>query len=432
MVISLINSNRQRNLYNVHDIVTIDSQVPLYELEYFRTEKLPGQANLIVNVKSDVGKNSGLFHVQRRIIDYDYVRENKIKYTEHFGRFGSQFSIDFSTPVVVTVNSLIARSRYVLYVNLVEPILRFLIISKGHVLLHSACIATSDQNSMLLSALPDTGKTTTVIKCIRKGLGFLSDDMTIITPRQESLCFPKPMTISAHTLHAAIESSESPDNNGASDNTAASSSPSSYSASNSFSTIISGFEGQGETSFASRNAAHSQNNNNNNTNKINNHRSGLRIRSIVHSKGGRQFMRKLGNRNVPIFTINTLGQTLIRPPKFRIEDVVRQHVKIVPKASVGSFFFLERGSGEEIVSIGKQEALTKAIENSDDAFLFPPYKDILRYLNINGASASDLLLQEKNMIEKLLETIDTKVIKSESRSWYKAVLDHFLIKVGKT
>jgi hypothetical protein len=429
MVINLTNSNRQRNLYNIHDIVTIDSQVPLYELEYFRTEKLPGQANLIVNVKSDVGKNSGLFHVQRRIIDYDYVKENKIKYTEHFGRFGSQFSIDFSTPVVVTVNSLIARSRYVLYVNLVEPVLRFLIISKGHVLLHSACIATSDQNSMLLSAPPDTGKTTTVIKCIRKGLGFLSDDMTIITPRQESLSFPKPMTISAHTLHAAIESSGSTDNNGASDNTAASSSASSYSASNSSSTIISGFEGQGETSFARGNAAHSQNNN---TNKINNNRGGLRIRSIVHSKGGRQFMRKLGNRNVPIFTINTLGQTIIRPPKFRIEDIVRQRVKMVPNASIGSFFFLERGTGEEIISIEKQEALTKAIENSDDAFLFPPYKDILRYLKINGASASDLLLREKNMIEKLLERIDTKVIKSESRSWYKAVLDHFLIKVGKT
>jgi dolichol-phosphate mannosyltransferase len=425
-VIRLINSNEKRNLYNIHDIVTIDSQLPLYELEYFRRERLPGQADLIVNVKGDVGKNSGLFHVHRRIIDYDYVRENKIKYTEHFGPFGSQFSIDFSTPITITVNSLIARSRYVLYVNLVEPVLRFLIISKGHVLLHSACIATSDQNSMLLSAPPDTGKTTTVIKCIRKGLGFLSDDMTIITPRQEALCFPKPMTISAHTLHAALESSESTDNTGAFDNTA--SSASSYSASNSSSTIISGFEGQAKTSFPRRNGANSQNNNKTN----NNNRAGMRIRSIVHSKGGRQFMRKLGNRNVPIFTINTLGQTMIRPPKFRIEDIVRQHVKIVPNASVGSFFFLERGSGEEIVSIRKQEALTKAIENSDDAFLFPPYKDILRYLNINGTSSSDLLLQEQNMIEKLLERIDTKVIKSESRSWYKPVLDHFLIKVGKT
>ncbi len=412
-------STGERNYYNIHDIIGIDSQVRLYELEYFSTEKLPGQADLIVNVKSNIGNNTGLFHKRRRIIDDNYAAEKKINYTEHFGPLGSQFSIDFSSsPIVITVNSLIARSRHVLYVNLVEPLLRFLIISRGHVLLHSACIATSDKNSLLLSAPPDTGKTTTVIKCIRKGLGFLSDDMTIITPNQESLCFPKPMTISAHTFHAAIEGSN---NTNAIYNT-----HSTYSDSNSSFDILCS-KGQRETSLARSDSAHSQNNNNDN-----NHRGGLRIRSIVHSKGGRQFMRKLGNRNVPIFTINTIGQTIIKPPKFRIEDIVRQRAKIIPKATVDSFFFLERGGKEEIVPIAKDEALTKAIENSDDAFLFPPYKDVLRYLIINGANASDLLLQEKNMIAKLLEKIDTKIVRSESRSWYKAVLDRSLIKVGLT
>ena len=409
-----------RNCYNIHDIIAVDSQEPLYELEYFRTEKLPRQADLIVNVRNNIGNNSGLFHAHRRINDDCYATEKKINYTEHFGPLGSQFSIDFSSPIVVTVNALIARSRHVLYVNLVEPILRFLIISKGHVLLHSACIATSDQNSLLLSAPPDTGKTTTVIKCIRKGLGFLSDDMTIITPHQESLCFPKPMTISAHTFHTATETT---DNTDAIDNT----SPSSpYSHSESTPTDISGSEGQSKPSFAQSSTVESQ------TNNSKNNRGGLRIRSIIHSKGGRQFMRKLGNKNVPIFTINTIGQSIIRPPKFRIEDIVKQRAKIMRKASIDSFFFLERGKGEEIIPIAKDDALTRAIENSDDAFLFPPYKDVLRYLNINGASASDLLLQEKNMIAKLMEGIDTKVIRSESRSWYKAVLDHSLIKVRPT
>jgi dolichol-phosphate mannosyltransferase len=414
-------STNNRNCYNIHDIITVDSQEPLYELEYFRIEKLPRQADLIVNVKSNIGNNSGLFHMHRRMMDDNYATENKINYTEHFGPLGSQFSIDFSSPIVVTVNTLIARSRHVLYVNLVEPILRFLIISKGHVLLHSACIATSDQNSLLLSAPPDTGKTTTVIKCIRKGLEFLSDDMTIITPHQESLCFPKPMTISAHTFHTATEST---DNTNAIDSTP-SNSP--YSNSKSPPIGISGSEGQSKPSFAQSSTVESQTDNNSKNN-----RGGLRIRSIIHSKGGRQFMRKLGNKNVPIFTINTIGQTIIRPPKFRIEDIVKQRAKIMTKASVDSFFFLEKGKGEEIIPIAKDEALTRAIENSDDAFLFPPYKDILRYLNINGASASDLLLQEKNMIAKLLEGIDTKIIRSESRSWYKAVLDHSLIKVRPT
>ena len=228
--------------------------------------------------------------------------------------------IDFSSPIVVTVNALIARSRHVLYVNLVEPILRFLIISKGHVLLHSACIATSDQNSVLLSAPPDTGKTTTVIRCIRKGLEFLSDVMTIITPHQESLCFPKPMTISAHTFHTATEST---DNTDAIDDTPPTG-PCSHSKSSS--TDISGSEGQSKPSFAQSSAVQSQTNNKNN-NRNKNNWGGLRICSIIHSKGGRQFMRKLGNRNVPIFTFNTIGQTIVRPPKFRIEDIVRTAYK---------------------------------------------------------------------------------------------------------
>jgi dolichol-phosphate mannosyltransferase len=397
---------RENNYYDIHGIIGIDSQVPIYELEYFRTENLARPADLIVNTRRNVGNNTGLFHMHRRIIDDDYLVKKKINYTEHFGPFGSQFSVDFSSPIIVTVNALIARSRHVLYVNLVEPLLRFVFISKGHVLLHSACIAISDQNSLLLSAPPDTGKTTTVIKCIREGLGFLSDDMTIITPNLESICFPKPMTISAHTFHAAIETS---DNTNAVNDAA-----STYSGSISSSNDISYSECQ-KTSLARSDSAQDHNNN----------RGWLRIRSIVHSKGGRQFMRKLGNRNVPIFTFNTIGQAIIRPPKFRIEDIVRQRTKIIPKASVDSLYFLERGTNEEIVSIGKDEALTKVIENSDDAFLFPPYKDLLRYLKIHGNSASDLLLLEKNMIAKLLQRIDTKIVRSESRSWYKAVLARY-------
>ena len=56
-----------------------------------------------------------------------------------------------------------------------------------------------------LSAPPDTGKTTTVIKCVKQGYYFLSDDMTIINLPNNAVCFPKSMTISAHTYKTAVE-----------------------------------------------------------------------------------------------------------------------------------------------------------------------------------------------------------------------------------
>ena len=36
-----------------------------------------------------------------------------------------------------------------------------------------------------------------------------------------------------------------------------------------------------------------------------------------------------------------------------------------------------------------------AIENSDDAFLFPPYSDLIKYIRIEGKTAYDLLQDEK-------------------------------------
>jgi hypothetical protein len=217
-----------------------------------------------------------------------------------------------------------------------------------------------DGRGVLLSAPPDTGKTTTVLKCISNGFSFLSDDMTIIKLPNTAMCFPKPMTISAHTFNTAVNMSKN---------------------------------GHG--------------------------RVGLKLRSLVHSKGGRQFMRKLGKYNVPIFTINTVGQLIVKPPKFRIETLLKS-VNILERTSVESMCFLQRG-GEEPVNLYNGIAVRKAIENSDDAFLFPPYKEMLDHIKINGKSAYELLKEERDMLERFLSGINCMILKSDSRAWYQMV-----------
>ena len=225
--------------YNIHDIVKVKSEVSLYELEYFTSDEF-ADADLVIKVKNTIP--SGL-HFKRTLIPDPNPKYHKVKYSEHFGRFGAQFSIEFTDKVSITVNKLITASRHVIYVNLVEPILRFLLISKGFVLLHSACIDIKG-HGLLFSAPPDTGKTTTVLKCIKNGFSFLSDDMTIVHLPNEAMCFPKAMTISAHTYKTATTVSD------------------------------------------------------NDHDKIQ-----YKLRSLVHSKKGRQFMHKLANYNVPIFTL---------------------------------------------------------------------------------------------------------------------------------
>ena len=56
---------------------------------------------------------------------------------------------------------------------------------------------------MMVTAQTDTGKTTTTLKLLdRYPYSFLSDDLTILCPDGRVLAYPKPLTISRHTLHA--------------------------------------------------------------------------------------------------------------------------------------------------------------------------------------------------------------------------------------
>lgn len=358
--------------YNIHNIVKISSEVQLYELEYFASQELPDSyADIIVRKDNNIPISSRV-RLRRKLAIEESGDHKRVVYSEHLGSFGAQFAILFQdTTIEIVVNDLIANSKHVLYVNLVEPLLRFVLLYKGYVLLHSACIDLQqyegdNDHGILFSAPPDTGKTTTVIKCVRDGFRFLSDDMTIVHPPNRALCFPKPMTISSHTFKTATSSSH-------------------------------GNSQEGHDIP----------------------RTSLRIRSLVHSKNGRQFMRRLGAHNVPIFTVNTIGQMVVRPPKFKVEDLV-QNVKVKHETKVRNLYFLEKG-GEEVQALPAGVALAKAIENSDDAFLFPPYSELIPHIQFGSASAKRLLNDEKEILKEFLSNINCNLIKSDSRAWYKTV-----------
>ena len=355
--------------YNIHDILTIRSEVLLYELEYFRCQDIPYGADMTIKA---VDSLDGKFNLRRKIIIEDKLHHpNRLKYTEHLGRLGAQFEVNFlDNKIEILVNRIVSASNHVLYVNLVEPLLRFMFIPKGYLLLHSACMSNSSMvdHGLLISAPPDTGKTTTVLKCVKNGFSFLSDDMTILRLPNEALCFPKPMTISSHTFRTASTISESKNN---------------------------------------RNWTR---------------RSGLKLQSTIHSKKGRQLMRKLGNLNVPIFTINALGQKFIKPPKFNI-DYFLQDALLKARTKIHNVFFLETGlEGEHSINVASDIATIKALENTDDAFMFPPYREILKYLKIDGRSANNLLEVEKHRLVEFLSNVTCTIIKSENRLWYKSLL----------
>lgn len=367
--------------YNIHGIIKIKSQINLQELEYFFTKEFddPDITLMIRSFSND--HDMSKFRATRKLMTNNFESGDSqytIKYTEHFGSSGAQFQINFNgSKIEISINELISKSKHVTYVNLIEPILRFLFLSKEYILLHSACMSPPNGQGFFLSAPPDTGKTTTVIKCVKHGYYFLSDDMTIINLPNNALCFPKSMTISAHTYRTAVEAQSSSSHNGDNDT---------------------------------------------------NDKKGMRIRSLIHSKTGRSLMHKLADHNVPIFTINTIGQSRIKPPKYHISDIIKD-AKIKTKTTINSLFFLEKGSDHEKVEkmerISVEDALKRAIENSDDAFLFPPYSDLIKYIRIENKTAYDLLEAEKKMMEELLSSIDCYILKSSERKWSEMILNKF-------
>lgn len=352
--------------YNIHNIIKVQSEIVLHELTYFETPSIKGP-DIVLKIKPIfTDKDFIKFNSKRKLLKKDINKNKKIKevkYSEHFGPLGAEFLIKFDEETIeITINKFISFSKHVVYVNLIEPLLRFLFIAKGYVLLHSACMSI-ENNGFLLSAPPDTGKTTSVIKCVQKKLEFLSDDMTIIHLPDEALCFPKPMTISAHTFRTAVDTTRGQEYN----------------------------------------------------------TSGMKLRSFVHSKGGRSFMHRLGDKNVPIFTFNVLGQSIIKPPKFDIKSFLPDTM-ICKKTNVKSLYFLEKTETNEINELDTKTALNYAIENSDDAFLFPPYNELVNHIEIGGRTAKELLNEEKVMLEKLLSQIKCYALRTNDRSWYKTLL----------
>ena len=194
------------------------------------------------------------------------------------------------------------------------------------------------------------------------GFSFLSDDMTIIKLPNESLCFPKPMTISLHTLRTATNVS----NNALLDT------------------------------------------------KM------MKLRSIIHSKGGRSFMHSLGKHNVPILTLNALGQRIIKPPKFKVEDLLLS-VNFLKKTKINKLYILEENHSEQENIATNDEAVRKVTHNNNAAYQFPPYDQLIKHLRINDKDAEELLNDETVMLKKLLGGLKCNILKSEKKSWYKTI-----------
>jgi dolichol-phosphate mannosyltransferase len=337
--------------YDIAGTVTIGSQIMLPELEFFRAQWVPdAEVDIAVRV-GDVGHR----RPRRRAAMVEYADPVTLRYEEHLGRLGANFRVELGSPINIHVGPLLARSPHVVYTNIVEALLRFVLVSRGRMLLHSACVEL-DGVGVMLSALTDTGKTATVLRLLRDHGGrFLSDDMTVVDSDGGAVCFPKPLTISAHTLRAVKAEDLTP-----------------------------------------------------------REWRRLQFQSRLHSKGGRSLALTLSRFNVPIMGINAITQTLIPPPKYTVDRLVP--CQLGSATDVRELFIIERGT-PRIADLDHAETLERMIVNTDDAYGFPPFKYLAPAITIDGLGYQQLREKEREILSGFLSHVRTRVVASDCFGW---------------
>jgi len=342
----------RRWCYDIHGLITVESDGELPELEKFAVRRLLDAPTLTVRFGSFRGVPNG------ESID---VRDElaTVSYRERSG-FGVSLRSDASH-VEVTVSRFVARSPHVMYTNVVEPILRWRLVQLGYALVHAACFST-DSQAFLVTAKTDTGKTTTMLKMLDSSpLEFLSDDLVIVAADGVVQSFPKPLTISAHTVHALKDTS------------------------------LTRWE-----------------------------LLALKPQSRVHSREGRRFAFLLTKYRLPVASINAVIQRIVPPPKYHVERLV-PNVRSARSASIAGMFIIARG-GDSDEALDHRQALDTLLANCADAFGFPPYDSVERLLL--ATADIDLRTTEREIISAALSDVPARMLHSDSMDWAERLPRH--------
>ena len=340
--------------YDVHGLVRISSSVNLPELAAFNVAHKV-EPDLIIR-RRFIGGRPRLRVSTRREAD------GTIRYREQLGGLSAAFDVSFDAPIVLDANWLLTWSHHVLYTNMVEPLLRFLLVSRGYVLLHCAAI-DAERGAIIMSAQTDTGKTSTVLRLLmRKTWGFISDDMAIVTQDGEILSYPKPMTLSSHTMSAVNDRA---------------------------------------LPLADRFM--------------------LAIRSRIHSKSGRTAGHALGRLNVPIVTINSWVQLLVPPPKYHVQSLI--DCDMTERAPIDTVVLMERGSPPLAEEPAWDLTIDRLLENTDDAYTFPPFASFAPMLVMDGLDYPALRDRERAILEAAVSRAWRVRIRVEGHGWSEIIPD---------
>lgn len=188
--------------YSVHDIVKIKTNFEPPIPNYFK-------------VDSDDAFDADLEFIMGEI--KDEMPESRKKRSGAFFYWveGKALNIEYEIPIInarMVIDNLEGKTKvkftkafmkYGRIWNLFEVIFAIKLLQKGYSIIHAGCLKYRDEG-VLVVALRDTGKTSTVLSLLDgKNFRFMSDDQVIISDGRV-LCYPRKINISPYTLTSEI------------------------------------------------------------------------------------------------------------------------------------------------------------------------------------------------------------------------------------
>ncbi|HDI01929.1 MAG TPA: hypothetical protein ENF78_05830 [Candidatus Bathyarchaeota archaeon] len=176
--------------YDVHGVLRARSNVPILN-DFFRVVEIQGRPDLTVFIGDF--KPRGL--VGRDMLRLVYRAKGVLRSEILIrGLASGRAVVLISNPAFRLLGKVSRRVG-----KLIKAIYYLLMLKKGHVPMHSACVE-KDGRGILLTAPPETGKTLTAIRLVLEhGFRLLGDDMVILGPNLRVLADPGAMTL--HPIH---------------------------------------------------------------------------------------------------------------------------------------------------------------------------------------------------------------------------------------
>ncbi|HOU42024.1 MAG TPA: glycosyltransferase [Promineifilum sp.] len=176
---------RASTYYNIHGILTVASQVPLPDLATFQTDAEPARIDLQLRIDRH-GTPSRV--------------PNAICYDEHLGRFGFGLTVIPGDFTEIVVSPLLETSPAFLYTNVVEPVLRWMLLARGQALPRLAGVVIEPEangpdsgRAILFAGQADMGYGLARL-CEEGRAAFLGDDRLLLGRDRRARSFPKPVT----------------------------------------------------------------------------------------------------------------------------------------------------------------------------------------------------------------------------------------------